>query len=340
MKTIIYMWMACIAIVFLSYACDSEIEPESIQNPLRADEQYYENLRNYKKSDHAICFGWYDAYRKSESPSMGNHFMGLPDSMDIVSLWGGIPEGEVLEEMYEVRRLKGTRFVVCSFCHIGNDYPHTDEGIEQFAMYFVDKVNKYDLDGLDIDYEPGSDWLQGENLSKFVKVLGKYLGPQSGTDKLLMIDYAGASDYNSRNFPLPETEPYVNYYTEQLYSSDNENVTSTKFQQRYDKISSWCPPRKFICTEQMGWHWKTGGRPYAEADGNNVDSWGNPLYTMIGMARWNPVQGRKGGFGAYYFEYEYNTTRPANQSIGDKEDKAIPYYSLRRGIQEQNPAVR
>lgn len=334
------MWMACIAIVFLSYACDSEIEPESIQNPLRADEQYYENLRNYKKSDHAICFGWYDAYRKSESPSMGNHFMGLPDSMDIVSLWGGIPDGEVLEEMYEVRRLKGTRFVVCSFCHIGNDYPHTDEGIEQFAMYFVDKVNKYNLDGLDIDYEPGSDWLQGENLTKFVKVLGKYLGPQSGTGKLLMIDYAGGADYNSRNFPLPETEPYVDYYTEQLYSGDNENVTSTKFQQRYDKISSWCPPRKFIVTEQMGWHWKTGGRPYTEADGNNIDSWGNPLYTMIGMARWNPNQGRKGGFGAYYFEYEYNTTRPANQTIGDKEDKSVPYYSLRRGIQEQNPTVR
>lgn len=26
------------------------------------------------------------------------------------------------------------------------------------------------------------------------------------------------------------------------------------------------------------------------------------------MARWNPTQGRKGGFGGYYFEYEYNTT--------------------------------
>lgn len=38
------------------------------------------------------------------------------------------------------------------------------------------------------------------------------------------------------------------------------------------------------------------------------------------------------------FEYEYNTTRPANQAIGDKEKAAIPYYSLRRGIQEQNPA--
>ncbi|WP_239307795.1 hypothetical protein [Alistipes sp. An31A] len=56
------------------------------------------------------------------------------------------------------------------------------------------------------------------------------------------------------------------------------------------------------------------------------------------MARWNPEQGRKGGFGGYYFEYEYNTTRPANATLGDIEQKSIPYYSIRRGIQEQNPA--
>ena len=88
----------------------------------------------------------------------------------------------------------------------------------------------------------------------------------------------------------------------------------------------------------MGWYWQNGGVEFTEADGNKVDSWGNPIYSVIGMARWNPTQGRKGGFGGYYFEYEYNTTRPANQAIGDKEKAAIPYYSLRRGIQEQNPA--
>lgn len=336
----IYIWMSCFVAMFLFYACDTDIENEIVQKPLKVDEQYYENLRNYKKSDHAICFGWYDAYSKSDSPSMGNHFMGLPDSMDIVSLWGGIPSGEVLDEMYQVRKLKGTRFLLCSFCQIKNDYPHTDEGLEQFAKYFIDKINEYDLDGLDIDYEPGGDWLRGENLTKFVKILGKYLGPQSGSDKLLMIDYAGAAAYNPNFFPLPETEPYVNYYTEQMYSSVDEKVTPDKFQKRYDKISSFCPPEKFVLTEQMGWHWKTGGSLYTEEGGNTLDSWGNPLYSMIGMARWNPIQGRKGGFGAYYFEYEYNTTRPANQAIGDKESKPIPYYSLRRGIQEQSPAAQ
>ena len=68
----------------------------------------------------------------------------------------------------------------------------------------------------------------------------------------------------------------------------------------------------------MGWYWQNGGVEFTEADGNKVDSWGNPIYSVIGMARWNPTQGRKGGFGGYYFEYEYNTTRPANQAIERK----------------------
>lgn len=93
---------------------------------------------------------------------------------------------------------------------------------------------------------------------------------------------------------------------------------------KFDQLSSWCPPEKFVATEQMGWYWQNGGVEFTEADGNKVDSWGNPIYSVIGMARWNPTQGRKGGFGGYYFEYEYNTTRPANQAIGDKESR----YSL------------
>lgn len=183
------------------------------------------------------------------------------------------------------------------------------------------------MDGLDLDYEPEGDWLQNDNFTKFIKVLGNYFGPQSGTGKLLIVDF-----YNQ--VPPKETEPYVDYFVRQCYSSSSTQA----LQSRFDQLSSWCPPEKFIATEQMGWYWQDGGVEFTEADGNKVDSWGNPLYSVIGMARWNPTQGRKGGFGGYYFEYEYNTTRPANQAIGDKEKTAIPYYSLRRGIQEQNPA--
>lgn len=341
----IHLYIAAAAAVFAT-GCETSIEPETIQSDTTYDGQYYQNLRDYKNSDHSICFGWYAGYTSEGSPSPGLHFTGLPDSLDIISLWSGIPcnNPEYVEtskynerylptawkEMNYIREVKGTKVVMCTICRIANtEFSKTDEGIEAYALHLVRCVYRNDLDGLDLDYEPEGDWLSGTNFSKFVKVLGKYLGPQSGTGKLLIVDFYSQT-------PPSDTEQYVDYFVRQCYGSSSASA----LQSRYDAISSWCPPGKFVATEQMGWYWENGGVKFTEADGNTVDSWGNPLYSVIGMARWNPTQGRKGGFGGYYFEYEYNTTRPANQSLGDTESKAIPYYSLRRGIQEQNPAVK
>lgn len=340
LKHIILLTM--LASVVLS--CDMAAEKVDIQTPVQHSAEYYKNLREYKKSDHAIAFGWYAGYTADASASMGAHFSGLPDSLDIISLWNAIPSNdpanvEVNEwnekylpnayaDMHKTRELKGTRFVMCKICRIaGTEFSKDDAGIEAYANYLARCVLRNDLDGLDLDYEPEGDWLQNANFTKFIKILGQYFGPMSGTGKLLIVDFYSQT-------PPAETEPYVDYFVRQCYSTSS----ARGLQSKYDQISSWCPPEKFVATEQMGWYWEKGGVAFTEDDGNNVDSWGNPLYSVIGMARWNPTQGRKGGFGGYYFEYEYNTTRPANASIGDRETQAIPYYSIRRGIQEQNPA--
>lgn len=343
MKTLKYIILLAV-LVSAPISCDMAIERVDIQTPVQYGSEYYKNLREYKKSDHAIAFGWYAGYTADASASMGSHFSGLPDSLDIVSLWSAIPSNdpkniEVNEwnekylpnayaDMHKTRELKGTRFVMCKICRIaGTEFTKDDAGIEAYANHLARCVLRNDLDGLDLDYEPEGDWLQNENFTKFVKILGQYFGPMSGTGKLLIVDF-----YNQT--PPEETEPYVDYFVRQCYTTSSARTLQSK----YDQISRWCPPEKFVATEQMGWYWENGGVAFTEADGNKVDSWGNPLYSVIGMARWNPTQGRKGGFGGYYFEYEYNTTRPANASIGDRETQAVPYYSIRRGIQEQNPA--
>jgi hypothetical protein len=46
------------------------------------------------------------------------------------------------------------------------------------------------------------------------------------------------------------------------------------------------------------------------------------------MARWNPLQGKKGGFGAFYVDRDYYSNR------------GIPYYYSRRAIQMANPAIQ
>lgn len=342
MKSNVISVSVVLAAIFMA-GC-TKTEKVDVQAPIVRDDAYYQALKEYKRSDHAIAYGFYAGYTSDSSPSMGLHFTGLPDSLDIVSLWSQIPSDNpeytetseynerylpnAYREMHETRDLKGTRFVMCRICRIeGTGFSLDDAGIEGYATWLARCVLRNDLDGLDLDYEPEGDWLSGENFTKFIQVLSRYFGPQSGTDKLLIVDF-----YNE--LPPAETEPYVDYYVRQCYTCSSAN----RLQTLYDQMSDWCPPSKFVAIEQMGWYWETGGVAFTEADGNTLDSWGNPLYSVIGMARWNPEQGRKGGFGGYYFEYEYNTTRPANTSIGDTESSAIPYYSIRRGIQEQNPA--
>lgn len=271
-------------------SCDTDIEPEVIQAENVYDEEYYQNLREYKKSDHAICYGFYAGYTSEASPSPGLHFTGLPDSLDIISLWSGIPSNNpayvetskynerylptAYEEMNYIRKVKGTRIVMCTICRIGStEFPKTDAGIEAYALHLVRCVLRNDLDGLDLDYEPEGDWLQNDNFTKFIKVLGQYLGPQSGTGKLLIVDF-----YNQ--IPPKDTEPYVDYFVRQCYTSSS----ARSLQGSYDGLSSWCPPEKFVAVEQMGWYWQNGGVKFTESDGNTVDSWGNPLYSVIGMA--------------------------------------------------------
>ena len=67
----------------------TEVENEVIQKPYTYSDQYYANLRAYKASDHQVSFMWFADY--SSSHSTGIRFVGLPDSLDICSLWGGIP---------------------------------------------------------------------------------------------------------------------------------------------------------------------------------------------------------------------------------------------------------
>ena len=195
-RNYVYFLFTCL-LTFVVSGCDTDIEPEVIQAANTYNEEYYQNLREYKKTDHAICFGWYAGYTSEASPSQGLHFTGLPDSLDIVSLWSGIPSNNpayvetsyynerylptAYEEMNYIRTVKGTRVVMCTICRIGStEFPKTDAGIEAYALHLARCVLRNDLDGLDLDYEPEGDWLQNDNFTKFIKVLGNYFGPQSG----------------------------------------------------------------------------------------------------------------------------------------------------------------
>ena len=328
-------------------------ESLEIQKPFTYDEKYYENLRAYKKTNHTLCFGWYAAYAPiagasgyKDPASWGERIMGLPDSIDIVSLWMGIPSNDPTKSSYAplafsdlkfVREKKGTRFVVPTITRMnsvitlrdGTKYDlaahKNDTGIAVYAQYLVDQVlyAEQELDGVDLDYEPAGDWLQGDNFTKLVQHVGQFFGPKGkDPNKLLIIDFF-------TQVPPVATGEYANYFIRQAYSQGTGGVqNATNLQNYYNAVQTAVPPGKFIVTENFGDFSANGGTPFTEANGNTLTTNGSRMYSLEGMARWNPTQGKKAGFGAFYFDRDYYSTT------------GIPYYNVRRCIQIVSPAQR
>lgn len=106
-NTIKYITLALVG-AFAAISC-TKPEAMDLQPAYKYTDAYYKALRSWKESDHAICYVWFANY---EAACPGSRFMGLPDSVDVVSLWGGIPKDEAMKaEMYKMRELKGTRLV-------------------------------------------------------------------------------------------------------------------------------------------------------------------------------------------------------------------------------------
>lgn len=120
-KAYIYIAAALAAVTVAS--CDTKPEPLDLQPAYEYTDAYYAALRAYKESDHSICYVWFANY---EWASPGCTFMGLPDSVDICNLWGGFPKDEkMVQEMYEMRRLKGTKLMttkIIRLCPSDNNY--------------------------------------------------------------------------------------------------------------------------------------------------------------------------------------------------------------------------
>ena len=314
-KNILSVALAGAAI--LSVACSEWTEPEikviqSLTEPnIEKDATYWENLRAYKKSDHAIAFGWFGFWNGGTTKTSGA-LRNCPDSMDIISIWGdkyNLSEKQI-EDMRYVQQVKGTRITyTCFFHNISNFLPgcgweETVENIPRLARAMADTIAKYNYDGIDLDQEASSGNLfyNAENMTIFLKELRQLIGP----DKLILVD-----GYVSRL--NEEGASYVDYAISQAYSTSSYS----RLQSRYDGCDHLFRPEQFIVTENFESYWSTGGVTYTDEEGNQMPS-------ILGMATWNPTQGRKGGVGTYHMEYE---------CAHDPD-----YKYIRQAIQIQNPA--
>ncbi len=328
MKIMKYI-MPLLLIACMFASCDTDVENATVVAPTTYGPQYYKNLRDYKKSDHSIAWGWFADY--TQSTSLATRFLGLPDSLDICSLWGGIPSDdsthvdthylpEVYREMKYVQEVKGTRLVVPSIIRIRTRPEFYDSiwvkqndpqaAMRAYAQDLLRPIFENGLDGIDMDYEPEGDPLTGSNLDYFVEYVGQFVGPMASPDStftypdgftikgnpnmLLCIDY-----YNSA--PGSNTNKFTNWYVNQTYGGSPGRVPF-----------SGCPTEKVVYTENVGDNWKD-----AECG------------QLLNYARYQPSTGRKGGFGAFFMHRDY-----INTGYGCSN-----YANMRHGIQIQNPVI-
>lgn len=326
-KFSIYIAVIISLITFVT-ACDTDIEALDIVTPYPKSNEYYANLRAYKaRGDHEIFFGWFGGWSANTS-SMINFLESVPDSVDVISIWGdyrGLTKKQ-LDDLRFVQNVKGTRVSFTVFAHrIPDEFMSgekkeiaTPEGIEAYAKSLVDTMYKYGYQGIDLDYEPGYMEFPGvpftgplvgplnvwpdymNNMEIFVKALGKYIGPKSGTTDLLIID---GVPYHLKD-GLAE---YFNYGVVQSYNSPGFTDLQTRFNSAAAK--GWLP-EQYVFTETFeGSKASSGGVNHKLREGGTVPS-------LEGMARFKPeykgeIVKRKGGCGTYHMENDY-FSKPIN----------------------------
>lgn len=315
--------------VFIACEKQNAYLPKEVQPVLQRSDDYFANLRAYKKTDHPIYFGWFGGTGAAGDPQSPTIIEQIPDSVDIVSLWGGWPpiDSYGFKAMQRIRSQKGTKFLWVMFgSGVQNLIKQNDSAlfvndvmtaIDNVAKAMADTINKYQLDGFDLDYEPafgdnsifgdsGGNATNDPHTQRLFKALSQYMGPKSGTDNVLIVD--GQSDIG--------IVPYINYFMQQAYGA----TSGSNLQSRITTYGgSGFPVNKFVPCESFEAYAATGGVNFTDPVRGTVPS-------MLGFAYWNPAAGRKGGVGAYHAEYDY----------GNNPD----YKYVRQAIQIMNPAAK
>lgn len=324
MKKLIFNSIILSVIMALAISCEKQNTPIALnlQKAPVSTEEYLANLRAYKNTKHQIAFGWMGGSGGDGNfASMGKRWESVPDSMDIVSLWGGIPtEGtSQMAAMRFAQEQKGIKVTQVNFISafdalMAKNFSSLpeQEAVDAMAKAVSDTIFKYKLNGLDIDYEPSeasertSIFAKTGGLERLVKAFSPYFGPRSGTGRMLIID----------GYMTSGVAEYIDYYVSQAYSTSS----GSSLQNRYNTaIGYGIPPEKFVVTENFESYWEKGGVNYNDPVRGTIPS-------LLGMAYWQPTQGRKGGCGSYHMEYEYALTPD--------------YKFIRQAIQIMNPAVR
>ena len=315
------------------------IEAQTEEDLTPTMREYFAQIREYRKTPHVKGFGWFGNWT-GKGNNAQNYLKMLPDSVDFVSLWGtrGYLSDEQKADLKFFQEVKGGKALLCWIIQdLGDQLTPKGlnatqywveekgqgnfiEGVKAYANAICDSIEKYNLDGFDIDYEPN--WSYPGNISShpermhiLLDELSKNFGPKSGTGRILMVD----GEPQTLN---TESGGLLDYYVIQAYYSPGDTDLDTRFNKLLAKFGSIEDEatilRKTVWCEDFEKHKSDGGPQFTTRDGVTT-------YSLKGMSMYyRPgLDARIGGVGAYRF----NLCRPVND-----------YFFMREVIQVMNPA--
>lgn len=323
-------------------------------------EEYYAALRAYKQSTHSIAFGWFGGWT-GDGAYMKSSLAGIPDSVDIVSIWGNwsnMTEAKK-KDLEFCQQVKGTRFTMCFIItSVGtqitpqevrdnweangysseqaavnafwgwpddtSDEAAVEASIRKYASAIADTVNKFGYDGFDIDYEP--------NFGNPGNIVND--------DDLMFIfvdelgKYFGPKSGTGKLLLIdgepqsirqrPEIGHYFDYFIIQAYKASGDSNLDTRLNGLISTYGQELGAERVTNMTLMTENFEATD---AAMNGgyDYRDRYGNSMMSLEGMARWQPTNGfRKGGTGSYHMEAEYGTSPE--------------YKNLRKAIQIMNPS--
>lgn len=300
------------------------IEAQSEEDLTPTQREYYAKIREYRNTPHVRGFGWFGNWT-AKGTNAQNYLKMLPDSVDLVSLWGcrGNLTAEQKADLKFFQDVKGGKAMLCWIIQdIGDqltpvgetawDYwvvqkggGDAVEGSKAYANAICDSIEKYNLDGFDIDYEPmyghsgtmaNSTTISptgNKNMQAFIETLSNRLRPAG---RILAMD---GEPYCLST----ETSKLVDYYIYQAYWESSTNAVIRKITQ--PNLVDW--ETKTIITVEFEQNWKTGGVSgyrSVRADLNKMEGTQILDYATLDL----PSGKRIGGVGSYHMEYDFPNT--------------------------------
>lgn len=300
---------------------------------------YWAAIRKMRTDpEHKIVYGWFGGWSATEG--MDKSFLtNLPDSVDIVSIWGGIGEFDKNDpkwaDLKYAQEVKGLRVLLCwQTGTSGLGLPggvdafekrHTGKNNVEKAVAYAKELTKFikdhNLNGYDIDWEPtvgnhsgcGNLYYDCNNSSgqgnaapirAFIDEMGKNFGPQATTDYNprgtgTLFLFDGQLEDIAKRFP--EKGIYFDYFLEQNYF----RTTSGQYGGYVHLIAGYEKRKHIFCDE-------------FEMDGGAIN--GGVCKGIGGLscaeskATWVKENGY-GGWGAYHIELEYATDYRYTKSV-------------------------